>query len=205
MLHGGSWSQHLHLTSSAQVSWLTQALSLWQVRGGCVKKKSGLTQTFRCHRGLCKSWCSCCGQQPWALPVYLTSNSKAAWEAPTASVREWAERALEVWAGGRKLRFCCQNQPTAAFSVLQPFVHLRVNAQKLTSVNTLGLNWFHVWRAILGHGIDDLSLPLNVVFQDYIIHMAGSKFLRLQSKSGISECNLNLEWLKFFVLMMSES
>ncbi len=40
---------------------------------------------------------------------------------------EWAERALEVWAGGRKLRFLLPKS-TLQLPVSQPFVHKRVNA-----------------------------------------------------------------------------
>ncbi len=38
LLHGGPWSQHIQLSSCVQVSWLTQIVSLWQVREGVCAK-----------------------------------------------------------------------------------------------------------------------------------------------------------------------
>lgn len=96
---------------------------------------------------------------------------------------EWAERALEVWAGGRKLWFLLPKS-TLQLPVSQPFVHKRVNAQGMTSADCFCSGFEPVsfvksnirssrWR------FKSVSLALNLVLQDYIISTVGSKSLRI--------------------------
>lgn len=146
--HARLSSWHLQLIL-VQVSWLPQSLSLWQVRGGVCTRTDSQTSTVT-------RACSCCGQQSWALPVCLAFDSKAVLAAPTGWVTEWAGRALEVSASGKKLRFGCQNQPTET-SCLAAFGAQRVNVHGI-SLLVFDLGLYSLFFARIGKCVEILCL-----------------------------------------------